>query len=53
MLNYFIYLIVFGILLFVIIIAVKAISRGIKAKQVKKENSIKNINDNYLDFDQK
>ena len=40
MLIYFIYFIIFAILTFVLVIAVKAITRGIEAKEKNKEEEI-------------
>ena len=49
MLSYFIYFTVFIILVFVLSIAVKAITRGVEAKQIIKEEKYSNHNEeNHL-----
>ena len=53
MITYFIYFIVFLILSFVIIIAVKAITRGIEAKENMKSNlNEKEKDDDILNFEE-
>ena len=55
MLTYFIYFIVFLILTYVLTIAVKAITRGIEAKENNKNNLIKEnkLNEENLNFSEK